>query len=106
MALHDAYAQGFCKVANDAGLDSATLVKIAGDPDFLSSIINAYKSLDPATRRALLTSLITGISTYSLSNGSTGNRLLKGLGAAALGGFGMYGLESSGLVDKGMKYIK
>ena len=105
MALNDAYVQGFCKVANDAGLNPSALVKVAKDSDFLSSIIQAYKELDPQMKRALLASLVSGLGTYAFSNGSQGNRIMKGLAGASIGGLGMYGLENSGLADKGMKYI-
>ena len=105
MALHDAYVQGFCKVANDVGVDPDALVKCAKDSDFLSSIVEAYKSLDPQMKRVLLTSLITGLGTYAFSDGSQGNRILKGLAGASAGGLSMYGLNQSGLYDKGMKYV-
>lgn len=98
--LHKAYVQGFCKAASDAGVDPDTLVKIARNDGILDSIAKSYKSLDPNTRRAILGGLITGLGTYTLSNGDTGTRLMKGLAGGAIGGSATYGAGKMGVLDK------
>lgn len=98
--LHKAYVQGFCKTAADAGVSPDVLVKIARNDGILDSIVQSYKGLDPTTRRALLGGLITGLGTYSLSNGDTGTRLMKGLAGGALGGTAVYGADKMGVLDK------
>jgi hypothetical protein len=74
------------------------LVKVAKDDGILSAIVNSYKSLDPSTKRAILGGLISGIGTYTLSDGN--NRAMKGLAGGLAGGAATYGLDRMGLFNK------
>lgn len=73
---------------------------------WLDSIANTYSSMDPITRRALMTGLATGVGTYAFSEGDSGTRLLKGLAGGALGGGALYGLDRSGLTNKGIDKLR
>lgn len=106
MSYSNEYAKSFCKTASDAGVDPVTLVKVAKEKGWLDSIKDTYKSIDPETKRAIIGGLLSGAGTYALSDGSVGDRLLKGLAGGAIGGLGVYGLDRTGLTDKGLSLLQ
>lgn len=111
MTNQEAYIKGFNKVASEAGVDPALLIKYAQEKgyldhikDFISSagsaIKDQYKKLTPHGKAGLFGGALTGLGTLLLSGGNFGSRLLKALLMGGLGAAGGYSISDKGVAAK------